>query len=453
MNRIFQSYLDKFVVVFIDDILIYSRDENEHAEHLRTVLQILRDKQLYAKFSKSEFWLKEVGFLGHIVSGDGIRVDPSKISAIVDWKSPRNVTDVRPKILDDSKGIEFEATKRLGLIKDYELVIDYHRGKANVVADALSRKSLFALRAMNTRMALSDDGSILAKLRAKPLVCVPRNDELIQKILHEAHSGCLSVHPGSTKMYNNLRKWYWWPSMKKDISEFVSRCLICQQVKAEHQVPLDLLQPIIVLEWKWDSITVDFVTDLLLSPRRKDAVWVIVDRLTKSAHFIPVQVDYSLDKLVDLYVLEIVRLHGVPLSIISDRDSRFTSQFWKKLQEALGTKLSFSTAFHLQTDGFQSSLKMVPYEALYGHKCRMPLYCTELRENQIHGVDLVKKTKEIGPVAYCLALLPELEKIHDVFHVSMLCRYRSDPSHVIVPSEVEIQPDMTYGEKLIQNLA
>ena len=139
--------------------------------------------------------------------------------------------------------------------------------------------------------------------------------------------------------------------MKKDISEFVSRCLICQQVKAKHQIPSGLLQPIMVPEWKWDRITMDFVTSLPLTSKKKDAVWVVVDRLTKSAHFIPVRVDFSLDKLADLYVSEIVRLHGVPLSIISDRDPRFTSRFWKKLQEALGTKLSFSTAFHPQIDG------------------------------------------------------------------------------------------------------
>ncbi|XP_040967131.1 uncharacterized mitochondrial protein AtMg00860-like [Gossypium hirsutum] len=95
MNRIFRPYLDSFIVVFIDDILVYLRNENEHAEHLRTVLQILRNKQLEAKFSKSEFWLKEVRFLGHIVSGDGIQVDLNKIFAIVEWKPLRNVTEVR----------------------------------------------------------------------------------------------------------------------------------------------------------------------------------------------------------------------------------------------------------------------------------------------------------------------------------------------------------------------
>ena len=152
-------------------------------------------------------------------------------------------------------------------------------------------------------------------------------------------------------MYNDLKRRFWWHGMKRDISDFVSRCLICQQVKAEHQVPSGLLQPIMIPEWKWDRVTMDFVSGLPLSASKKDAIWVVVDRLTKSAHFIPVRTDFSLDKLAELYVSQIVRLHGVPISIVSDRDPRFTSRFWKKLQEALGTKLHFSTAFHPQTDG------------------------------------------------------------------------------------------------------
>ena len=134
--------------------------------------------------------------------------------------------------------------------------------------------------------------------------------------------------------------------MKRDISEFVSRCLICQQVKAEHQVPSGLLQLIMIPEWKWDLVTMDFVSGLPLTQSKKDSVWVIVDRLTKSAHFIPVRTDFSLDKLAELYISQIVRLHGVPIYIVSDRDPRFTSRFWKNLQEALGTKMYFSTAFH-----------------------------------------------------------------------------------------------------------
>ncbi|KAK5825922.1 hypothetical protein PVK06_020805 [Gossypium arboreum] len=115
---------------------------------------------------------------------------------------------------------------------------------------------------------ISSDGCLMFKDR----ICVLKNDKLIQKILHEAHSGCLSIHPGSTKMYNDLKKMYWWNGIKRDISEFVSKCLICQQVKAEHQVPSGLLQPIMVLKWKWDRITMDFVSGFPLTPRKKDAI-------------------------------------------------------------------------------------------------------------------------------------------------------------------------------------
>ncbi|KAA3483956.1 DNA/RNA polymerases superfamily protein [Gossypium australe] len=207
-------------------------------------------------------------------------------------------------------------------------------------------------------------------------------------------------------MYNDLKQLYWWPGMKRDILEFVPRCLVCQQVKAKHQVPSGLLQPMMIQKWKWDRVTMDFVSGLPLSPKKKDAIWVVVDRLMKSAHFIPVRTDYWLDKLAELYISEIIRLHGVSVSIISNKDLRFISRFWKKLQEALGTRLNFSIAFHPQTDNFegnwekylslvefvyknnfQSSIKMAPYEALYGHKCRTPLYKTELSEKTIHGAE------------------------------------------------------------------
>ncbi|KAG8473009.1 hypothetical protein CXB51_034924 [Gossypium anomalum] len=595
MNRIFRSYLDKFVVVFIDNILIYSKDETEHAEHLRIVLQTLRNKQLYAKFSKSEFWLREVGFLGHIVSGDGIWVNPSKISAIVDWKPPKNVTEVRsflglagyyrrfvngfsiiaapmtrllrknvkfewteecqqsfeelkkllteaPVLVQPESGKEFvvysDASRNglgcvlmqegkvvayasrqlkshernypthdlelaaivfalkiwrhylygekcrvytdhkslkylmsqkdlnlrqrrwLELLKEYELVIDYHLGKANVVANALSRKLLFALRVMNTQLKMSDDSSILAEIRARPMflqdiskaqkndqdllakrrqceadtgsdfrigsdgslmfknqICVPKNDELIQKILHEAHNGCLAVHPGSTQMYNDLKKMYWWNGMKRDISEFVSKIAI-------------------------DS-------------RKERCLWVIVDRLTKSAHFIPKS---------EVYLV-----------------------VWQKLQDALGTKLNFRTAFHPQTDGQSERVIQILEDML--RCCVLEFQETEEKvkvirdclkaasDRQKSYADLKRKEIEfqvgdkiflkaspwkkvlrfgrkgklsprfigpyeiiekVRPVEYRLALPPELERIHDVFHVSMLHRYHSDPSHIISPTEIEL---------------
>ena len=137
-------------------------------------------------------------------------------------------------------------------------------------------------------------------------------------ILEEAHSGSFAIHPGSTKMYQDLKMSFWWSEMKRDVSEFVTKCLGCQRVKSEHQVPSGLLQPIRIPEWKWERITMDFVVGLPLTERKHDSVWVVVDRSTKSAHFLQVRTDYSLDKLAELYIKEIVRLQGIPISIISD---------------------------------------------------------------------------------------------------------------------------------------
>ena len=139
--------------------------------------------------------------------------------------------------------------------------------------------------------------------------------------------------------------------MKKDIVEYVSKYLNCQQVKVEHQVPSGLLNPISIPQWKWDNITMDFVFGFPLTQKKHDSVWVIVDKLTKFAHFLPVRLDYSMDQLAELYVSEIIQLHGIPVSIVFDRDSWFTSRFWKELQSTLSTRLNFSTAFHPKTDG------------------------------------------------------------------------------------------------------
>ena len=168
------------------------------------------------------------------------------------------------------------------------------------------------------------DGSLLFKSR----LCVPkRNEELKIEILEEAHSSAYAAHPGSTKMYRTLKDYYWWPNMKREIAAFVSRCLICQQVKAERQKPSGLLEPLPIPVWKWDHITMDFVFSLPRTREGHDGIWVIVDRLTKSAHFLPVGKKYTLDKLAELYVNEIVRVHGVPESIMSDQDPRFASKF------------------------------------------------------------------------------------------------------------------------------
>ncbi|GJZ04681.1 putative reverse transcriptase domain-containing protein [Tanacetum coccineum] len=245
--------------------------------------------------------------------------------------------------------------------------------------------------------------------------------------MDEAHKSQYSVHPGADKMYYDLRDMYWLPGMKKDIAMYVSKRLTCLKVKAEHQSQ----QPEIP-KWKWEGIAMDFVTKLPRTSSGHDTIWVIVDRLTKSAHFLPMREDYKMDRLARLYLNEIVARHGVPISIISDRDSHFTSRFWQSMQEALGTRLDMSTAYHPQTDGqsertiqtledmlracvldfggswdvhlplvefsynnsYHSSVRCAPFEALYGRKCRSPIMWAEVGEGQLIGPELVQETTE-----------------------------------------------------------
>nr|GEZ63299.1 reverse transcriptase domain-containing protein [Tanacetum cinerariifolium] len=169
-------------------------------------------------------------------------------------------------------------------------------------------------------------------------------------------------------MYQDVKKLYWWPNMKADIATHVSKCLTCARVKAEHQRPLGLLVQPPIPEWKWDNITMDFITKLPKSSQGFDTIWVIVDRLIKSAHFLLIRENDSLDKLARLYLNRIVARHGIPVSIIYDRDGRFTSNFWKSFQKALGTDICMSTAYHPETN--------------------------EVRESQLTGPELIQETTE-----------------------------------------------------------
>ncbi|GJV59256.1 putative reverse transcriptase domain-containing protein [Tanacetum coccineum] len=256
-------------------------------------------------------------------------------------------------------------------------------GKENVVADALSRKERLKprrVRAMSITIQSNLKARILEAQReaAKDLkspterlhgldaqfeskengaihfvgrIWVPSTGGLRKVIMDEAHASRYSVHPGADKMYYDLRDVYWWPGMRRDIAEYVNRCLTCLKVKAEHQKPSGLLQQPEIPEWKWEKITMDLVVKLPRSSSGYDAIWVIVDRLTKSAHFLPIREDYKTEKLARIYINEIVTKHGVPVSIISDRDGRFASHFWQVLQKALGTQVFMSTAYHPETDG------------------------------------------------------------------------------------------------------
>ncbi|GKA31719.1 putative reverse transcriptase domain-containing protein [Tanacetum coccineum] len=348
INIVCRPYLDKFVIVFIDDILIYSKTQEEHVEHFRLVLELLKKEKLYAKFSKCEFWLREVQFLGNVINGNGIHVDPSKIEAkskTFDWGEEQELAFQTLKdklcnapvlaLLDRPEDFMIE------LFGDYDYEIRYHPGKANVVTDALSRKE-----------------------RVKPKrVLVAWN--------------------------------------KKDIAEYVSKCLTCLKVKAVHQRPSGLLQQPKIPVWKWEGIAMDFVTKLPRTSSGHDTIWVIVDRLTKSAHFLPMCDDYKMERLARLYLNEIVARHGVSISITSDHDSRLTSRFWQSMQEALGTRLDMrSWDVHLllvefsYNNSYHSSVRCAPFKALYGRKYRSPIMWAEVGEGQLIGPELVQETTE-----------------------------------------------------------
>ncbi|GJV67875.1 putative reverse transcriptase domain-containing protein [Tanacetum coccineum] len=365
----------------------------------------------------------------------------------------------------------------LELLSDYDCKIRYHSGKANVVADALSQKErIKPLRVRALVMTISLDlpkeilsaqskarkeenfinedlHGMISKLepRADRTLClnnrswIPCFGDLRALIMHESHKLKYSIHHGSDKMYQDLKKLYWWPNMKAEIATYVSKCLTCAKVKIEYQKPSGLLVQPEIPQWKWENITMDFVTKLPKTAAGHDTIWVIVDRLTKSAHFLPMREDDTLEKLMRQYLKEVVSKHGVPVLIISDRDGRFTSHFWKSLNKALGTRLDMSTAYHPETNGqsertiqmLEDIIKAAPFEALYGRKCRSPICWTEI-------------IAKVGTVAYHLELPERLSRVHSTFHVSKLEKCMADEPLAIPLDEIQVDDKLNFIEEPIE---
>ncbi|GKB47845.1 putative reverse transcriptase domain-containing protein [Tanacetum coccineum] len=337
----------------------------------------------------------------------------------------------------DQKELNMRQRRWLELLSDYDCEIRYHPGKANVVADALSRKERIKplrVRALVLTIGLNlpvqilnaqvearkeenfgteDLCGMIKKLeqRTDGTLClngrswIPCRGNLRELIMHESHKLKYSIHPGSDKMYQDLKKLYWWPNMKAEIATYVSKCLTCAKVKAECQKPSGLLVQPVIPVWKWENITMDFVTKLPKTSTGQDTIWVIVDPLTKSAHFLPMKETDSMDKLTRQYLKEVVSRHGVSVSIISDRDSKFTSHFWQSLNKALEDMLracviEFGKGWdrHLPlvefsyNNSYHTSIKVAPFEALYGQKCRSPICWAEVGDAQLTGMEIVHET-------------------------------------------------------------
>lgn len=514
MNQVFRPLLRQCVLVFFDDILVYSQDLDSHLQHLEQVFILLNNNHLKVKLSKCSFALPQVHYLGHIISGEGVAVDPSKIQCITDWPKPSTIKALRgflglagyyrrfvrhfgmiakpltdmlksenfiwtPKseaafiqlkeavttapvlalpdftqpfsVETDASGVGIGAVltqnkhpvaflsktlspknqalsvydkemlavlyaidkwrpyllghqftiitdhqtlkhlldqriatpaqhKWLVKLLGYDYRIEYRPGNLNTVPDILSRRhELCVIQSVSApvfdslshidQACLRDPEAqtIISSLQAgsptkkgfslihgrlyyKDKIYVPSTSEWRSKILHEFHSSLTAGHSGYLRTFVRLSRNFAWPGMRRDIKSFVAACDQCQRQNHETINPPGLLQPLPIPEDVWFDVSMDFVDGLPLS-LNKNAILVVVDRLSKYSHFIAISHPYTASQIAEVYTKEVFRLHGMPKSIVSDRDPVFLSQFWTAFFKLQGTKLCRSSAYHPQSDG------------------------------------------------------------------------------------------------------
>ncbi|GJU76941.1 putative reverse transcriptase domain-containing protein [Tanacetum coccineum] len=380
--------------VFMD---LMNRSRKEHEGHLKLILRLLKKEELYAKFSKCEFWLSKVQFLGHVIDSEGIHIDPAKIESIKDWASPKTPTKI----------CQFLG---LNLPKKILSAQSETRKEENFINEDL--------HGMINKIEPCTDGTLCLNNESW-ISCF---GDLRALIMHESHKSKYSIHLRSDKMYQDLKKLYWWPNIKVEI-----------------------------------------------------ATYVIVDSLTKSAHFLPMREDDTLEKLTRQYLKEVVSRHGVPVSIIFDRDGKFTSHFWKSLNKALGTRLDMSMAYHPHIDG---QITIPALRLLHLRRCigtsvnhlsvRLKLEIDSSLAQRSSTRQLRRSSKsragklnpryigpfkiiaKVGTVAYQLELLEQLSRVHSMFHVSNLKKCMVDEPLAIPLDEIKIDDKLYFIEEPVE---
>nr|GEV76162.1 reverse transcriptase domain-containing protein [Tanacetum cinerariifolium] len=518
MNRMCKPYLDKSVIVFIDDILIYSKSKEDHAKHLKLTLELLKKEELYAKFSKCEFWLskKNVKFDWSEKAEATFQLLKQKLCSALILALPEGsenfvvYCDASHKglhaVLMQGEKVIACASRQLRIHEknytthDLELGAKGERGGRCL--EPKGKIKPLRVRALVLTIGLNLPVQILnaqvEEIKEKNF----RTEDLCELIMHESHKLKYSIHPGSDKMYQDLRKLYWWPNMKAKISTYVSKCLTCAKVKADCQKPSGLLVQPVILVWKWENITMDFVTKLPKTSTGQDTIWVIVDRLTNSAHFLPMKENGSMEKLTRQYLKEVVSRHEVLVLIISDRDS------WDRHLPLV--EFSYNNSYY-------TSIKVAPFEALYGRKCRSPIYWAEVGDTQLTSPEIIHETTEkiiqikkriqaardrqksyanrrhkplefevgdkvmlkaspwkgvirfskrwklnpryigpfkilakVGMLVYRLELLEQLSRVHSIFHVFNLKKCSIDEPLAILLDEIHIDDKLNFIEEPVE---
>ncbi|GJX37575.1 putative reverse transcriptase domain-containing protein [Tanacetum coccineum] len=539
MNRMCKLYLDKFITVFIDDILIYSKNKEEHGEHLNIILELLKKEQLYPKLvchktngskkNKKYEWGEEeeeafqmlmqtlcsapilalldgtkdfVVYCNASLKGFGaVLMQREKVIAYASQQLKTHEENYTTHDLElDQKELNMRQYRWIDLLSDYDCKIRYHLGKVNVVADALSRKErerplrvISLVMIVHTNLPERILNAHTEAIKKENRIWVSFFGGLRDLIMHESHKSKYSIHLGSDKMYQDLKKLYWWPNMKAEIATYVSKCLTCAKVKAQHQKPSGLLQQPKILKWKWEKITIDFVLGLPRTPSGYDSIWVIIDRLIKSTHFLSMKKTDSMEKLTQLYLKEIICRHGVHVSIISDMESHFAFGFWRSLQKSLGIDVNMSTTYHPEMDSqsermiqtmedmlracvidfgsswdrhlplvefsynnsYYASINAALFEALYGWKCRSL--------NQESLVNHPKSSKsyadvrrkplefEVGDMVMLKLELPdELCRIQNTFHVSNLKKCLADENLIIPLEEIKLDDKLHFFKEPVE---